>query len=175
MSECPKQHTEQPGENSRTSVIPSILRSSRSAPSLTALNDNCCRHGGDDGALKRPAVIEQMPEVYEVPLRSDDQIQSSMHRAVSFSTFTSIHRIHSREDLLDFKKDMWFGSKDISMFAQDELSRRRDLGITSTGMLCSSVPYDDDEEEEEEEEDYTHFDENMDFEFTSPAQLPPRG
>ena len=155
------------------SIIPSILRNSRSAPSLTTLNDECNKHGHDVGALKRASVIEHgepMPEVYEVPLRSDDQMQSSMRRVVSFSTLTSIHRIHSRDDLLDFKQDMWFGSKDISQFAQDELSRRRDLGITSTRMLCSSVPYDDDDKG-----DYNHFDENVDFQFTSPVQLPPRG
>lgn len=163
-------------------MSPSILRNSRSAPSLTALNDDCNRHGGDDGALKLAAVIEHgepIHEVYEVPLRPDNQIQSSMRRAVSFSTLTSIHRIQSREDLSDHKQDMWFGSKDISQFAHDELSRRRDLGITSTGMLCSSVPYDDDDDDEEDyndfEEDYNDFDENMDFQFVSPEQPPPRG
>jgi hypothetical protein len=128
------------------------------------LNDDCNRHGGD-GALKVAAVIEHgdpMQEIYEVPLRSDNRMQSSRRRAVSLSSLTSIHRIQSREDLLDLKQDMWFGSNDISQFAHDELSRHRDLGITSTGMLCSSIPYEDDDNDDEE--DYNDFDEQ-----------PPRG
>jgi hypothetical protein len=41
-------------------------------------------------------------------------------------------------------------------------------------MLCSSVPYDDDDDDDDEE-DYNYFDENMDFQFMSPEQPPPRG
>jgi hypothetical protein len=123
-------------------MLPSILCNSHSVLSLTALNDDCNRHSSDDGALKLAAVIERdepMQEVYEVPLRSDNKMQSSMCRAVSFLTLASIHQIQSREDLLDLKQDMWFGSNDISQFAHDELSRHRNLGITSTDIYRDAV------------------------------------
>jgi hypothetical protein len=161
---------------------PSILRASRSAPSLTALHDACLSLDFDDNLemlASAAAGGEPMQEgheeplkdgasqVYEVPLRDDaNQRNPSLRRAVSFSNLNSIHRIQSREDLLDHKSDIWFGSSDISQFAQSEISRRRKIGNTSMSMLCSSVPHYDDDDDD---------DDDMDFKFMSPTEPPPRG
>lgn len=178
MSEWSKQHTDTAGGGESMDAPPSILRASRSVPSFTALHDHCFSHDFNDGLemLSDEPTQEGHEEplnddanhVYEEPLRDNsNQRNPPMRRAVSFSNLNSIHRIQSREDLLDHKNDMWFGSNDISQFAQTEISRRRKIGNTSMSMLCSSVPHYDDDDDDD--------DVDMDFKFTSPAQPPPHG
>jgi len=73
-----------------------------------------------------------------------------MKKSVSFSTFNSMKRVPSLVDLLETSKkdEIWYERTDFSCFAQEEMSRRFSLGITSTSALDSSVPEtnsDDDE------------------------------
>mmetsp|Transcript_8772 Transcript_8772/g.12423 ORF Transcript_8772/g.12423 Transcript_8772/m.12423 type:complete len:201 (+) Transcript_8772:110-712(+) len=81
---------------------------------------------------------------------------STMKKVVSFSTFNNLHKIPSRHELnlISDKSDIWYEKRDVSTFARNELSRRQNMGITSTGMLCSSVPcYDDDDDHDSDDED----------------------
>jgi hypothetical protein len=78
----------------------------------------------------------------------------SMKKVVSFSTFNNLHKIPSRHELnlISDKADIWYEKRDVTTFARNELSRRQNMGITSTGMLCSSVPcYDDDDDDDDDD------------------------
>mmetsp|Transcript_29353 Transcript_29353/g.41071 ORF Transcript_29353/g.41071 Transcript_29353/m.41071 type:complete len:190 (+) Transcript_29353:411-980(+) len=77
-----------------------------------------------------------------------------MKKVVSFSTFNNLHRIPSRHEFISEKADIWYEKRDVTNFARNELTRRQNMGITSTGMLCSSVPcYDDDDDHDDDDED----------------------
>eukprot|EP00751_Fragilariopsis_kerguelensis_P045905 CAMPEP_0170988666 /NCGR_PEP_ID=MMETSP0736-20130129/7290_1 /TAXON_ID=186038 /ORGANISM="Fragilariopsis kerguelensis, Strain L26-C5" /LENGTH=342 /DNA_ID=CAMNT_0011412989 /DNA_START=197 /DNA_END=1225 /DNA_ORIENTATION=- len=73
-----------------------------------------------------------------------------MKRTVSFSTFTDVKMVPSVLDLLEAdgqcessnataKDNIWYDKRDFCGFAQKEMSRRSDLGITSTSALHSHV------------------------------------
>mmetsp|Transcript_14942 Transcript_14942/g.16763 ORF Transcript_14942/g.16763 Transcript_14942/m.16763 type:complete len:86 (+) Transcript_14942:241-498(+) len=72
-----------------------------------------------------------------------------MKRAVSFSNYTNVKRVPSVLDLLGgqceasnaklAKDNIWYDKRDFCGFAQKEMSRRSDLGITSTSALHSHV------------------------------------
>lgn len=91
-----------------------------------------------------------------------------MKKSVSFSTFNSISRVPSRLDLLQTSKkdEIWFERTDFSRFAQEEMSRRGSLGITSTSALDSSVPAHDehtDDEVNDSDSDSDDSDDDMDI------------
>jgi hypothetical protein len=91
-----------------------------------------------------------------------------MKKSVSFSTFNSISRVPSRLDLLQTsnKDEIWFERTDFSRFAQEEMSRRGSLGITSTSALDSSVPAHDehtDDEVDDPDSDSDTSDDDMDI------------
>lgn len=158
-----------PPVQQRSSIVKSQLRHAHSAPSLTALNYNTYQDDDDE-------VMEE----YVMPLRDendrDEQSQEpKMRRSVSFSNLglEQVRHIESRENLLERKGEIWFGLEDIREFAKEEISRRRDMGMSSTSMLCSTVPAfddddDDDDHEMEEAKKATHG-----FHFSSPTDTPP--
>eukprot|EP00546_Thalassionema_frauenfeldii_P005632 CAMPEP_0178925792 /NCGR_PEP_ID=MMETSP0786-20121207/18131_1 /TAXON_ID=186022 /ORGANISM="Thalassionema frauenfeldii, Strain CCMP 1798" /LENGTH=159 /DNA_ID=CAMNT_0020600757 /DNA_START=151 /DNA_END=630 /DNA_ORIENTATION=+ len=89
-----------------------------------------------------------------VPISDSDTpaTKSGMKKSVSFSSFNTMEKIPSRQDLLEEceKDHMWFGKQDIGRFVEEELSRRQHLGISSTKALDPSVPdfdLNDDEDE----------------------------
>lgn len=87
-----------------------------------------------------------------------------MKKSVSFSTFNSINRVPSRLDLFQTsnKDEIWFERTDFSRFAQEEMSRRGSLGITSTSALDSSVPAHD-EHTDDDDSDSDTSDDDMDI------------
>ncbi|OEU11010.1 hypothetical protein FRACYDRAFT_246111 [Fragilariopsis cylindrus CCMP1102] len=91
-----------------------------------------------------------------------------MKKSVSFSTFNSINRVPSRLDLFQTsnKEEIWFERTDFSRFAQEEMSRRGSLGITSTSALDSSVPAHDehtDDDDNDSDSDSDSSDDDMDI------------
>lgn len=88
-----------------------------------------------------------------------------MKKSVSFSTFNSINRVPSRLDLFQTsnKEEIWFERTDFSRFAQEEMSRRGSLGITSTSALDSSVPAHDEHTDDDDDSDSDISDDDMDI------------
>lgn len=101
------------------------------------------------------STIEEadIPLVEElVPISDGPAKKSGIKKSVSFSSFNTMEKIPSRQDLLEEcdKDHMWFGKQDIGRFVEEELSRRQHLGISSTKALDPSVPdfdLNDDEDE----------------------------
>mmetsp|Transcript_29027 Transcript_29027/g.42828 ORF Transcript_29027/g.42828 Transcript_29027/m.42828 type:complete len:174 (-) Transcript_29027:429-950(-) len=131
-----------------------------SSPSLSTLHQ---QHLVDEPSPNADFEFEEenteSPSMEEllVPL-SDTTLEKKskgMKKSVSFSTFNSIERIPSRNDLLATcdKGNLWFGKQDIGQFVHEELSRRSYLGISSTKALDPSVPEDFDFHEGDENEE----------------------
>lgn len=97
--------------------------------------------------------------VVQVPMATT---ATKMKKSVSFSSFNSMKRVQSLSDLLETSKkdEIWYERTDFSCFAQEEMSRRFSLGITSTSALDSSVPETNSDDESDSSDDESTDDEN---------------
>ena len=88
-----------------------------------------------------------------------------MKKSVSFSSFNSMKRVPSVVDLLETSKkdEILFERTDFSCFAQEDMSRRFSLGITSTSALDSSVPEDADDDDSDSDDSSTDDENGMTF------------
>uniref|UniRef100_A0A7R9VUH5 Uncharacterized protein n=1 Tax=Pseudictyota dubia TaxID=2749911 RepID=A0A7R9VUH5_9STRA len=128
----------------------SLLRKVRSAPSLKALSrrneDSCSTDASkelpNDGGAPQEMLVPITGSESESNGKGDRKPKTGLKRSVSFSGLNTMERIPSRHELLEScdAGELWFDGGDISRFAQKELSRRADLGITSTRALDSRVP-----------------------------------
>uniref|UniRef100_A0A6V2CI98 Uncharacterized protein n=1 Tax=Ditylum brightwellii TaxID=49249 RepID=A0A6V2CI98_9STRA len=81
-------------------------------------------------------------------LREDDAIQfrASLPRRISFSDAEKEVNMFQSSGSLSEKEDLWFQKHEIGSFVQNEMSRRRTLGIDSTNLLCPKAGSLDDDE-----------------------------
>mmetsp|Transcript_54651 Transcript_54651/g.59290 ORF Transcript_54651/g.59290 Transcript_54651/m.59290 type:complete len:201 (+) Transcript_54651:85-687(+) len=126
----------------------------------------------DEGSRHQSAPLTLAPLTLTGGGNDDDEEEvvpmaaaTRMKKSVSFSSFNSMKRVPSLVDLLETSKkdEIWYERTDFSCFAQEEMSRRFSLGITSTSALDSSVPEtnsDDDDDDISSSDDDSTDDEN---------------
>mmetsp|Transcript_22567 Transcript_22567/g.24093 ORF Transcript_22567/g.24093 Transcript_22567/m.24093 type:complete len:342 (+) Transcript_22567:183-1208(+) len=127
-------------QDSDTTITDSTTRSSNTSSSSSYINT--------------PDVVPPSPPpspATPMMKRSVSMGPGIMKRTVSFSTFTDVKMVPSVLDLLEAagqcessdaklaRDNIWYDKRDFCGFAQKEMSRRSDLGITSTSALHSHV------------------------------------
>mmetsp|Transcript_4160 Transcript_4160/g.8915 ORF Transcript_4160/g.8915 Transcript_4160/m.8915 type:complete len:284 (+) Transcript_4160:88-939(+) len=137
-----------------------------------SLDDDTATMGGrrhrSFSSLKKGSSYCEMGKTMESGLNG--------RRNVSFGTL-SIARIDSRESLTKSeKKRMWYDRQDVGSFVVNELTRRKDIGVTSTSALCPEAA--DLNLETEEEADPANSEPQREVqpedEEEPPMQMPPQ-
>jgi len=136
-----RQEQEPQQQDSDTTLTDSTTRSSNTSSSFSSIKPDVV-----------PPSPPPSPATPSMMKRSVSMGPGIMKRTVSFSTFTDVKMVPSVLDLLEAagdqcdessnataKDNIWYDKRDFCGFAQKEMSRRSDLGITSTSALHSHV------------------------------------